>query len=49
MMFKNNHHAQVMAEHINIRDAVGTNIGWYYKRKECTFECATRAACVSHA
>ena len=49
MLLKNNHHAEGIAEHINIRDAVGTNIGWYYKCKECAFECATRAACVAHA
>ena len=49
MPLKNNHHAEGMAECINIRDAVSTNIGWYYKCKECTFECATRAACVAHA
>ena len=42
-------HAEGMAERINIRDAVGTNIGWYYKCKECAFECVTRAACVAHA
>ena len=46
---KNNHHAEGMAECINIRDAVGTNIGHYYKCKECAFECATRAAFVAHA
>ena len=46
---KNNHHAEGMAEHINKRDAVGTNIGCYYKCKECAFKCATRAACVAHA
>ena len=49
MLLKNNHRAEGMAERINIRDAVGTNIGRYYKCKECTFECATRAACVAHA
>ena len=27
---KNNHHAEEMAEHINIKDAEGTNIGHYY-------------------
>ena len=43
MLHKNNHHAEEMAECINIRDAVGTNIGCYYKCKECAFECATRA------
>ena len=49
MPLKNNHCAEEMAECINIRDAVGTNIGHYYKCKECAFECATRAACVAHA
>ena len=49
MPLKSTHRAEGMAEHINIRDAVGTNIGRYYKCKECTFECATRAACVAHA
>ena len=49
MPLKNNHHAEEMAEHINIRDAVGTNIRHYYKCKECAFECATRAACIAHA
>ena len=49
MPLKSTHCAEGMAERINIRDAVGTNIGRYYKCKECTFECATRAACVAHA
>ena len=49
MPLKNNHHAEGMAECINIGDAVGTNIGQYYKCKECSSECATRAACVAHA
>ena len=49
MLLKSTHHAEGMAEHINIRDAVSTNIRWYYKCKECTFECATRATCVAHA
>ena len=49
MLLKSTHHAEGMAERINIRDAVSTNIGWYYKCKECAFECATRAACVAHA
>ena len=34
MPLKSTHHAEGMAECINIRDAVGTNIGWYYKCKE---------------
>ena len=46
---KNNHCAEGMAECINKRDAAGTNIRLYYKCKECTFECGTRAACVAHA
>ena len=49
MPLKNNYHAEGMAERINIRDAVGTNIGRYYKCKECAFQCATRAACIAHA
>ena len=49
MPLKSTHHAEGIAERINIRDAVSTNIGWYYKCKECAFECATRAACVAHA
>ena len=44
---KNNHRAEGMAEHINKRDAAGTNIRHYYKCKECTFECGTRAACIA--
>ena len=49
MLPKNNHHAEEMAQRINIKDAEGTNIGCYYKCKECGFECATRVACVAHA
>ena len=49
MPLKSIYRAEGMAECINIRDAVGTNIRWYYKCKECAFECATRAACVAHA
>ena len=49
MLLKNTHRAEGMAEHVNIRDAIGTNIGQYYKCNECTFECATRAVCVAHA
>ena len=49
MLLKNTHRAEGMAECINIRDAVGTNIRRYYKCKECAFECATMAACVAHA
>ena len=49
MPLKNNHRAEGMAECINIRDAVGTNIRCYYKCKECALECATSAACVAHA
>ena len=48
MPLKSTHRAEGMAECINIRDAFGTNIGRYYKCKECTFKCATRAACVAH-
>ena len=49
MPLKSTHRAEGMAECINIRDAVGTNIGRYYKCKECAFGCTTRAACVAHA
>ena len=49
ILLKNNHCAEGMAECINKRDAAGTNIRCYYKCKECTFECDTRAACIAHA
>ena len=49
ILLKNNHRAEGMAECINKRDAASTNIGRYYKCKECTFECGTRAACIAHA
>ena len=49
ILLKNNHCAEGMAECINKRDAAGTNIGRYYKCKECAFECGTRAACIAHA
>ena len=34
---------------VNKRNAVGIKIGCFYRYKECTFECGTRAACVAHA
>ena len=46
---KYNHRAEEMPQRINIKDVEGTNIGRYYKCKECGFECATRAACIAHA
>ena len=48
MLPKNNHCAEVMAERINIKDEDGTNIGHYYKCKQCGFDCGTKAACVAH-
>ena len=43
------HHAKGMVERINKKNEVGATIGRCYCCKECTFECATRAACVAHA
>ena len=43
------HHAEGMVERVNKKNEVGTMIGRCYCCKECTFECATRAACVAHA
>ena len=47
--FHTTHRAEGMVEHVNKRNAVGIKIGHFYRCKECTFECATRAACVAHA
>ena len=49
MLPKNDHHAEAMAECINIKDEDGTNIRCYYKCKQCGFDCGTRAACIAHA
>ena len=49
MLPKNDHLAEAMAQHINIKDEDGTTIGCYYKCKECGFDCGTRAACIAHA
>ena len=43
------HHAKGMVERINKKNEVGATIGRCYRCKECTFECATRAACIAHA
>ena len=43
------HRAEGMVQRENIKNEVGTTIGHCYCCKECTFECATRAACVAHA
>ena len=45
MLLKSTHRAEGMAECINIRDAVSTNIGQYYKCKECAFECHKGCLC----
>ena len=43
------HHAEGMVKRVNKKNEVGATIGHCYCCKECTFECATRAACVAHA
>ena len=43
------HRAEGMVLRRNIKNEVGATIGRCYSCKECTFECATRAACVAHA
>ena len=48
MLPKNDQHAEAMAECINIKDEDGTNIRYYYKCKECSFGCGTRAVCITH-
>ena len=40
--FHTMHRAEGMVEHVNKKNA-------FYRCKECTFECGTRAACVAHA
>ena len=47
--FHTMHHAEGMVECVNKTNAVGIKIGHFYRCRECTFECATRAACVAHA
>ena len=47
--FHTTHRAEGMVEHVNIMNAVCIKIGHFYRCRECTFECATRAACVAHA
>ena len=37
MLPKNDHRAEAMAKHINIKDEDGTNIRCYYKCKQCGF------------
>ena len=49
MPVKTMHRAEGMVQQENIKNEVGTTIGRCYRCKECTFECATRAACVAHA
>ena len=43
------HRAEGMVQRENKKNEVGTTIGRCYRCKECTFQCATRAACVAHA
>ena len=47
--FQTTHRAEGMVERVNKKNEVGTTIGHCYRCKECTFECATRAACIAHA
>ena len=47
--FQTTHRAEGMVECVNKRNAVGIKIRHFYRCKECTFECGTRAACVAHA
>ena len=49
MPVQTTHCAEGMVQQENIKNEVGTMIGHCYHCKECTFECATRAACVAHA
>ena len=49
MPVQTTHHAEGMVQWENKENEVGTTIGRCYRCKECTFECATRAACVAHA
>ena len=49
MPVQTTHRAEGMVEQVNKKNEVGTMIGHCYRCKECTFECATRAACVAHA
>ena len=49
MPVQTTHCAEGMVQRENIKNEVGTTIGHCYHCKECTFECATRAACVAHA
>ena len=43
------HHAEGMVQCQNIKNEVGATIGHSYRCQECTFECATRAACIAYA
>ena len=47
--FHTTHCAEGMVERVNKRNAVGIKIRHFYRCKECTFECGTRAACIAHA
>ena len=49
MPVQTTHRAEGMVLRRNIKNEVGATIGRCYSCKECTFECATRAACVAHA
>ena len=49
MPVKTMHHAKGMVQRVNKKNEVGTTIGHCYRCKECTSECATRAACIAHA
>ena len=49
MPVQTTHHAEGMVEWENKKNEVGTTIGCCYHCKECTFECATGAACIAHA
>ena len=49
MPVQTTHRAEGMVQRENKKNEVGTMIGHCYRCKECTFQCATRAACVAHA
>ena len=49
MPVQTTHCAEGMVQWENKKNEVGTTIGHCYRCKECTFQCATRAACVAHA
>ena len=49
MPVQTTHRAEGMVQRENKKNEVATTIGRCYRCKECTFECATRAACIAHA